>query len=202
MRASIRKGAPERRSRSVCSQTRMLPRSTPSGELWKLMRLGRMHAECDQLVAGPTHVADVEPRGRADFLHEAELLTQPIETIARPRQRRDPRQLRDIGHIEPDVRETAAMPAKRAHLPDRYPWAFVEPAERMAIEARLGIDAQGGAAQRDEGGNRRVDVDDSRAVQRQLDPLVVLVLFDEAERLTSRRSSGRPALRRRASRKP
>ena len=145
-----------------------------------------MHSKCDQLVAGPTDVADVELRGRTDFLHEAELVTQPIEPIARPRERRERRQLGDIAHIEPDVHETPAVAAERAHLPDGDAWTFVQAPERLTIEARFGIDTQRRAAKRDQRRNRRVDVDDGRPVQRQLDALVVLVLFHEAERLTRR----------------
>ena len=82
------------------------------------------------------------------------------------------------------------MPAERAHFPDGDARTFVEAAERLTIEARLGIDVKRRAAQRDQRRNRRVDVDDGRPVQRQLDALVVLVLLDEAERLTRREHQG------------
>ena len=78
-----------------------------------------MNAEGHQLVAGPTHVAHVEPRGAADFLHESKLVLQPIETIVRPRERHELRQLGDIAHVEPHVDESAAMPAEGADLADR-----------------------------------------------------------------------------------
>ncbi len=142
----MRKGAPARRSRSVCSQARMLPRSTPSGELWKSDAAGQVHAECYQLVARPTDIAHIELRGRPDFLHEPKLALEPIEPIARPRERHEARQLRDVAHIEPDVNKTAAMPPERVDLTNSDSRTCVELAECLAIEARLGVDAQRRAA--------------------------------------------------------
>ena len=109
-----------------------------------------MHAEGNQLVARPTDVADIELRCRTDFLHEAELISQPVEAIPRPRQRREARQFRDIAHVEPHVDETPAMPAKGAHFPDGDAGTFVQAPERLTIEARLGIDTQRRAAERDQ----------------------------------------------------
>ena len=80
----------------------------------------QMHPKRDELSAGPADVADLQPRGRSDFLHEAELLLEPIEPIPRPRQRRKPRQLRDVAHLDPHVHETPAVPPERADLANGY----------------------------------------------------------------------------------
>ena len=79
------------------------------------------------------------------------------------------------------------MPPIPAHLADRYAWPFIQPAEHLSIEPRLGIDIECRTAQRHQRRNGCIDVDDRRPVQRQFDALVVFILPYEAELLTCRR---------------
>ena len=190
MRTSMRSGA----ARQSLAQ-RLFPRDDVASldSKWRIFEVdaaGEMHPERDQLVSGPADVPDVVLRRGTDFLREAELVIQPIEPIARPRERHDRRQFHDIAHIEPDVHETAAVAAERAHFPDGDAWTFVEAPERLTIEASFGIDAQRRATEGDQRRNGRVDVDDGRPVQRQLHALIVFVLLHEAERLTRSNHQG------------
>ena len=58
------------------------------------MRLGRCTRNAISSLPVQPDVADVDLRGRTNFLHEPELLLEPIEPIARPRERHETRQLR------------------------------------------------------------------------------------------------------------
>ena len=101
-----------------------------------------MNTEGHELVACPTHVAHVEPRGAADLLYESKLVLQPVKTVVRPCERRELRQQGDITHVEPHVDESAAMPAEGADLTDRHARSRVQPGEFPPIESRFRVDAQ------------------------------------------------------------
>ena len=79
------------------------------------------------------------------------------------------------------MKETATMPPIRAHVAHRHAGPFVRSAKCPAVEPGLRIEIQRRTSQGDQRGNRRVDVDHSRTVQRQLDALIVLVLFHKTE---------------------
>ena len=97
--------------RRVCCRARL-----PSGELWKLMRLGR----CTRNAISSSPVQPTSPTsscaaGPTSCTNRNSSL-QPIEPIARPRERHEAWQLRDVADIEPDMDETPPVAAERAHL--------------------------------------------------------------------------------------
>src|SRR5262245_23594579 len=116
-----------------------------------------MHSECDELVASPADIANRNASTRTDFLHEMKLLFKTLEPVAGPRKRCETGRPGNVGEIEPDMDETAAMAAVGVHFPDRDAGAFTELAECAPIEPRLRIDVERRSSKRHESRNRRVD---------------------------------------------
>jgi hypothetical protein len=146
----------------------------------------QVYLEADDLRSVPADIADIPPDRGTYRLPELEHIVAAIEPVRGPRQWRDLRQLPDVGDVDADMNEPAAVAARERHHGVASGWSKKFP-HLLTVEPRFGIDAQVEAAQGDERGDRGIDVRRRRAVERQVEFLLVLVLPAEHAAARDRR---------------
>ncbi len=177
-------GLPARRSASVCSHVRMLPRS---GVAWSVVleiahvvkrdAARQVQLERDELAAVPVHVAGIAGGGRADLLLEVDAGVIGLEGVRRPREHAALTKRPHVVGLHAHLHEAAACaPPGLADANDVAALRLERPTDVFLIDARRrgGIELE--AAQSDERGDRRVDDHRGRAAHGQVDLLLVLVL--------------------------
>ena len=198
-------GLPARRSASVCSHVRMLPRSMSPGavvlELAHVVKgdLARqVQLERDELAAVPIHVAGIAGGGRADLLLKVEAGVILLERVRRPREHAALTERPHVVGLHANLHEAAAFaPPGLADADDVAALRLERPPDVFLIDAcgRRGIELE--TAQGDECGDRRIDDDGGRTAHRQVDLLLVLVLAKQraaagAHRHAQEHRDGRP----------
>ena len=151
-----------------------------------------VHAERDELAAVPADVARrLARRGRADHLLELVHVAVAIESVRRPRKRRQPLERPHVSDVDADVHEPASVPARRAERGDGRAGSLEERASAFAIEARARARVQVDAAQRDQRRHRCVDVERRRPVERRGTALPRTRIASSGRRRRTRSGNGR-----------
>ena len=204
MRASIRSGVPASRSRSGLLPDQDVAPLDAERRVVKIDPARKVHAKRDQLIAASSRHRRPPAARRGPTS-----CTKRNSCSSRSRRYRDHESgasrgsCGDVAHLEAHMHESPAMAPERADFANRHSRPLVQAAEGLPIEPRFRIDAQCRTAKGHERRNRRVDIDNRRAVQRQLDSLVVFVLLDQAELADMPATSARQHQRRaEAARKP
>ena len=144
-----------------------------------------VHLEDDHLAARPPGDRCVF-RSRSHSLSIHEVVALAVEPVRGPREHPLSLQLSNVGNVEADVDEPPAVAPRQREARRGRSGNLKQRAHSFAIETRLRVHREIDAAQCNERGNRRIDVDRGRAVQPQVDLFFVLVLLRQR---TARRAN-------------